>query len=364
MPAPLEAVVKPQYGTIEIGVAPVHNALHSLMLIAKAEHLSGLGEWVTNTRDALTAAEFENHRLVVEGLHYALYPGRSWPSFPAYLDRLQTMDPVRLRDRLLDAYFDMPCMIDEPSAYHTYEEVLRSPENYVDFLTNRFGEEVVDPQLERQAYTYAVNPTAMQLLIVSHLRMMWDRYLAAEWERVQPMLNDSAAAFNELDLHGMSFREAAEFVTGQPQDDGEWNWVEGKFQRLVFVPSAHVGPYLGKYFQGDTLLMIFGARLPQGATVSAPDLNRNEIVVLLNALADDTRLRIMRFIAENGEQRSQDIMNRLDLSQSAASRHLKQLSATGYLAERRCEGAKCYSLSEDRLRGTLQAVLAFLAVNP
>ena len=100
----------------------------------------------------------------------------------------------------------------------------------------------------------------------------------------------------------------------------------------------------------------------EGATVDAPDLSRNEIVVRLNALADDTRLRILRYIADNGEQRSQDIINELNLSQSAASRHLKQLSATGYLTEHRCEGAKCYSLGEERLRDTFQAVLAFLAV--
>jgi predicted ArsR family transcriptional regulator len=72
----------------------------------------------------------------------------------------------------------------------------------------------------------------------------------------------------------------------------------------------------------------------------------------------------MRLIADSGELRSQDIMAELDLSQSAASRHLQQLSATGFLSERRCEGAKCYSLAEDRLRDTFQAVLAFLDVMP
>lgn len=59
---------------------------------------------------------------------------------------------------------------------------------------------------------------------------------------------------------------------------------------------------------------------------------------------------------ENGEQRSQDLMQQLDLSQSAASRHLKQLSATGYLSERRCNGAKCYTLNPDRIANTLKAV--------
>ena len=58
--------------------------------------------------------------------------------------------------------------------------------------------------------------------------------------------------------------------------------------------------------------------------------------------------------------RSQAIMRRLKLSQSAASRHLKQLSASGFLIERRCEGAKCYAINYDRLEATLGAVSAFL----
>ena len=59
----------------------------------------------------------------------------------------------------------------------------------------------------------------------------------------------------------------------------------------------------------------------------------------------------------------EDIMLQLELSQSAASRHLTQLTATGYLEERRCEGAKCYTLSPERVENTLRAVAAFLEIN-
>jgi DNA-binding transcriptional ArsR family regulator len=52
-------------------------------------------------------------------------------------------------------------------------------------------------------------------------------------------------------------------------------------------------------------------------------------------------------------------MEQLNLSQSAASRHLKQLSATGYLSERRCAGAKCYRLNPERIEATLRATAAF-----
>ncbi len=54
-------------------------------------------------------------------------------------------------------------------------------------------------------------------------------------------------------------------------------------------------------------------------------------------------------------------MIRLDVSQSAASRHLRQLSASGYLIGRRRADEKCYSLNRDRVSDTFHALDQFLA---
>ena len=117
---------------------------------------------------------------------------------------------------------------------------------------------------------------------------------------------------------------------------------------------------MSKFYVKNDFWVFFGARVPEGVRFHAPDLSRTEIVVRLNALADDSRLRILRLISEQGEQRSQDIISTLDFSQSAASRHLKQLSATGLVSERRCNGSKCYALNTERVENTLQAISAFL----
>ena len=163
----------------------------------------------------------------------------------------------------------------------------------------------------------------------------------------------------------MARLEAAQRVIGRTIGSEErefWEVALEDTERLIFVPCAHLGPYLHKFRSGDTLWVLFGARIPEGVQVHSPDLSRAEILVRLGALADDTRLRILRLIAEEGERRSQEIMTQLDLSQSAASRHLKQLSATGYLTERRCEGAKCYALNTERVEDTLSALASFLLV--
>ena len=53
-------------------------------------------------------------------------------------------------------------------------------------------------------------------------------------------------------------------------------------------------------------------------------------------------------------------MEKLNLSQSATSRHLKQLNVTGFLTERRYTGAKCYDLNPQRIEDTLMVLSLFL----
>ena len=133
-------------------------------------------------------------------------------------------------------------------------------------------------------------------------------------------------------------------------------------KELIFVPSPHIGPYVTRFDAEKNVMsrIIFGARLPEGARVSSPALSRSELLVRLSGLADDTRLQILELLTTHDELCAQDVIEMLDLSQSAASRHLRQLTATGYLVERRREVAKCYSLNPQRVDDTLRALKRFL----
>lgn len=360
MPAPTENILVNQTTDINFELEPAHNAIQSLMFLIRAEELSGLGEWVTRTLAQMTAEEKHRHTLVMIGLHFATIPYRSWPSFPAYLENMAAVDPETLRDKILNVYDNMPCREDEVYPALEQEVALGDVETFLTYLKQRFTPDHIDDAVEAEAYSYLIDPPALQKLIVSHLRYMWDKYLAAEWNRVEPMLRDAISAFRQVDFSQMERLEAVEFITGQKPREKVWEKKLVDYEQLIFVPSTHSGPYLSMFPRDDTLRIIFGARLPEGANLHAPDLSRAEILVRLSALADDTRLSILKLVADEGEQRSQDIIKLLDLSQSAASRHLTQLSATGYLIERRCNGAKCYHLNTERLENTLRAVSAFL----
>ena len=373
MPAPEPGfIVAPTAPPIRVALEPAHNALNNLLLLVKADKLSGLDTWVTRTAAALTPEQRHINHLVLIGIHFAVIPDRSFASFPAYVDHLAALDPAILRNQVFNAYAQITPKSEErcPPPDPTSERVsidiaplLEDVDVFLKFLTERFPVEHMDLEIESEAHRYLSDPPAMQALIVSHFRTMWEEFLAPEWDRVVPMLQASVDAFQQIGLGDLPKFEAAQLVLGRDMGKEEeecWQAALAQTERLIFVPSAHVGPYVVKFRSGDTLWVLFGARVPEGAQVHAPDLSRAEILVRLNALADDTRLRILKLISENGELHSQEIMARLELSQSATSRHLKQLSATGYLNERRCEGAKCYTLNPSRVEDTLRAVSASL----
>jgi len=360
MPGPA-SVVLPGVRTVNIRLDAVQSIIHDMVLMAQSEELSGLNPWIYETYSALTREQQQTHQAILIGLHYTVLPTRLWKDFPAYLAHLENCDPLVLRDSVLEFYLDFhPCVEAEKQLVADKDTLLADRDFFLEYLRTKFGEELVNPKIETQAFRLLNNPAEMQKTISSHLRFLWENFFRAEWKRITPMLEDSVMAFDKVDFNSMSREEAARYITGQELNPEHWDLNAEDIKQLIFVPSAHVGPYLGKFQYKNALGVIFGARLPQDTEMHAPDLSRNEITIRLSALADDIRLRILKLIAEDGELRSQEIMDRLDLSQSAASRHLKQLSATGYLVERRCSGAKCYALNTERIQDTLQAVAAFL----
>lgn len=346
--------------TITFEIEPAHNMLYSLMLLNFVEQMPGLDDWVTRTYSALSPERRHNNRLVMEGLHFAVAPIRSYSSFEEYLNALEATDAVELRDRLLERLaaktHDLPRGIRAESAMNTQK--LLDKEAYIQWLSEKFQGDY-DEALERETHDYLTDPSRMKALIVYHLQTMWREALRAEWQRVRPMLEEAVSVFRAQGYSRLDVIEMAKRVTGQELKP-YWEEMIQRARHLVMVPSAHMGPYFGKFSNDDTLWLLFGARLPAGTRAVSPALARSELVVRLSALNDDTRLRILELLSQRKELCAQDMITLLDLSQPAASRHLKQLSATGYVTERRREGNKCYALNRERLDETCELLNQFL----
>ena len=361
MPLPA-AIEQPVREANRVSLHPVRNAIASMMLLAKDDEMPGTGAWVTQMREELTADELFRHKLVIIGFFHAILPENDFASFSDYLDDLEKSNPVALRDKMLQTYAKIciGCTEEVRTAVPDWEKVLASPETYVGFLVDHFGQDLVESELETRAYEYVVEPPAMRELIVDHLRWFWNEYLSHEWARTESMLRESVKAFQNANLDNMNRLEMARYITGQDLNEDHWAKILAKAERVVFIPNPHIGPYVTRFHFRDALGVVFGARLPEDASVRIPELDRAEIVVRMSAIADDTRLRILQMIAENGEMRSQDIIEAVGLSQPSVSRYLTQLTVTGFLQERRANGAKAYALNRDRIEKTLNATHRFL----
>ena len=360
---PLPATIdQPTREGHRVSLQPVRNAIASMMLIAKGDEMPGTSAWVSQTRESLSTAELFNLKLVIIGFFHAILPEKNWASFPDYLDDLEKSDPVALRDKMLTIYTEICIACDEEVklAGVNWDEVLSSPEAYVAFLIERFGKNMVEADMETQAYEYVIDPPSMQQFIVEHLRWFWNEHLSQEWARTEPLLHESIKAFQSANLENLSHLEMARYITGQDLEDEKWSHVLENADKIAFMPNPHIGPYVTRMYSNNTVTLVFGARLPEDSNVRIPELDRADIVTRMSALADDTRLRILQLIAESGELRSQDIMEEVGLSQPSVSRYLTQLTATGYLQERRVNGSKAYTLNSDRIEKTLKAVHKFL----
>ena len=349
--------------SLTVAVEPARNVLASMLVLAKDEDLPGITNWVQETRSKMSVDEKFLHKLVVFGFYHIISVDESWNSFADYLDNLSRMDPLAMRSKMLEAYASMSIKHTEheqPLPAVDWDAVLASAENYVDFLIARFGEEHVDREIEARAYEYVIDPPAMKSLIINYLQNFWDERFRVEWERVQDVLQGSVQAFQGTDFGRMDRLEAARFITGQDLAEETWRPALEKASQIIFIPCAHIGPYVSRLPDMNSLVVIFGARTPDNAAVRIPDLDRADIIARLSALADETRLQILQMIRDNGEMRAQEIIESTSLSQPSISRYLGQLTATGYLQERRINGAKAYSLNRGRITKTLKAVSAFL----
>ncbi len=362
MPVASNQVVQPREGqAIQVRLEPAQALFSDLFLLVNADKLSGLDPWVERTVQSLSQERLELNYQVLNGLYYALMPRRSYPDFQSYLEDLAAQDPQQWIDNLFGSYESMS-KAGEATSQAERESLLADFDKYLDYLYERFHPKHIDVEVERKTHDWLSDPKRMQREVLEHLGFMWDEHLNSGWQNAMPLLEDSVRAFQQADWPEGTELEVAQWVTGQELQQWEQKMLE-KADRVVFVPSTHVGPYLISLMPEATLWLVFGARVPQGASLQSAALSRSQLLMRINALADENRLYILQLLRENGELCAQEIIEAIELSQSSASRHLRQLSATGYVLERRRDSAKCYRLNPEQSSETVAALAEFLGVD-
>ncbi len=83
-----------------------------------------------------------------------------------------------------------------------------------------------------------------------------------------------------------------------------------------------------------------------------------ELAQVFKLLSDETRLRILFYLAQNNELHVTDLCNRLGQSQPAVSHHLALLRVSGLIESRREGKHNFYSVQTDHFGGLLLSLFS------
>jgi DNA-binding transcriptional ArsR family regulator len=189
--------------------------------------------------------------------------------------------------------------------------------------------------------------------VIEALSRFWDDVYAQEFQATRPLMERSVA-HHQAQAHSPVFRDVFTAVTGRlvPQGIAE---LLPAITQVTFIPSCYVGPYVAYTYHAEKLILYYNCRsTPAGPAIA----DSAALYAPLKALADETRLQILNLLRDQ-ELYAQEIVDRLDISQPAVSRHLNLMAASGVLRMRREGNTKYYAIDRETLARVADALRTF-----
>src|ERR671913_167155 len=209
------------------------------------------------------------------------------------------------------------------------------------------------------------DPARLKRRTIALYEGVWQTVYEKARDTELPMLREAArrgAAFGDR-----GFSEAYAALTGQRVPD-VLERPPATFTRVTFCPSAHLGGFVSYIAYEPDLIVYFSApylidRCRDRDASPSPPLTGDrssagdgvDLLEAARALADPTRLRMLDLLLE-GELYAQEIVGRLGVAQSAASRHLAQLERAGLVRVEARRGSKYYAVNPDRFEAVASAL--------
>jgi DNA-binding transcriptional ArsR family regulator len=333
--------------SLHVLVGPKHHALQHAWVRRARRLPSGL-------RRRIRAFSFAYHALIPDFLHPS--PHGELASFDAELDAIRALEPQVAAFEFLRPLWDHEADRDPRKLRR------KAVREHATRGAARIG---ADPALAALIFD---DPGRLAREFAGLLAAYWDAAFAEEWERLEPRL-----AATVLDAGRTIARDGVYALLGSlsrrlrvderrqelgldiPHD----HRVEATdASPLVLVPSAYTWPHVS--VQCDEpwpVAVVYPAPFAtQEARAEIPD---GELLRLLKALGDDTRLRALRLIAERPRS-TQELAPLVGISEAGLSKHLRVLADAGVLATRRDGYYVLYSLVAERREPLSTAVLEFL----
>jgi DNA-binding transcriptional ArsR family regulator len=212
-------------------------------------------------------------------------------------------------------------------------------------------------------------PTVMAILrdpegardeLVAALRVWNEAVISGERERVLPLIQREAAVLERQRAEMPPDRFIKVAMRGV-----EWQRPAG-LRQIVFAPSYYCRPAVYYHFWRGALTFCLPveADVLEGAQPAAdPRAPGEEILRFYEALGDDTRLRILRLLAER-EMYLTELAEHLGLTKATTKHHMVRLRAAGCVTLYDRDRMTYYALRNDIPRRAAQLMQDYLGRSP
>jgi biotin operon repressor len=224
-------------------------------------------------------------------------------------------------------------------------DLMENPPAWAAYLA-RVGSEVAPAEVA----ALVRNGQQLKLRVLATLERFWREAYAEEYERTRALM-DRSVARGEGKYQDTSFQETFTAVTGRLVPEPIADVLPG-ITNVNFMPSCYVGPYVAYTQSAENLYLYYNCR---STPASETTVDVASLYPPLKALADETRLQILTLL-QGKELYAQEIVEQLDISQPAVSRHLNLLATAGVLRIRREGNARYYSVDGETLRRLASAL--------
>jgi hypothetical protein len=352
MPELVEGSTPPK---IEFIASLPHSLLATISLLCAVPHFEGLGDWLLEIRSRMSTALRDElcllvsfpgqYQRVTAELFAQLPENVSRLDFDGLMGYLQAIPAVEYEWIALRALARgatprpdvavLRSLMDQPDAWSAYLSGIESE---------------VAPEVVASLVRHAEN---LKSRLLTSLDRFWQDVYAQEFQLTRPLMERSVA-FHSMQPYGPNFRDLFVSVTGRLVPETITDLLPG-ITRVSFVPSCYVGPYVAYTYYGDHLILFYNCR---SAPAGVAALDGTALYPPLKALADETRLQILALL-RGRELYAQEIVEQLDISQPAVSRHLNLMVAAGVLRVRQEGNIKYYSIDGQTIARLAAALRGF-----
>jgi DNA-binding transcriptional ArsR family regulator len=350
-------------GVVAFGYSPLLEAVLSLHVLAEPKHHALQHGWVRAMRKLPTSLRREISTLSF--LYRFTLPDSILPSATSGYDDFEA-EVERLRRVRLDVLaFDLlrPIYDHGGGARPARRRILSSPEVRAQALRSAG---VHGPASRRAATLLFDDPQALVDRFVALLESYWEHAFAEEWARLEPQLAESVERAGRLiagDGMGAFLLTLAPQLRVEPGARSfgldvphDHRVAIGRKNPLLLVPSVYVWPHVRVNCDPPwPLAVVYRApHLVTGLQRATPP----ELVRLLKAIGDPTRLRILELLSKQPRS-TQELAPLAGLTDAGASKQLRLLASVGLLTAKREGYYVVYSLEPEKL-ATLSHELGYL----